>query len=62
MRDKPVETLIEFLRHRARHCRRLAELTPSSFAASEFRDLARRYEAEATAAARTGGRQRHTVH
>jgi hypothetical protein len=62
MQDKPSETLINFLRHRARHCRRLAELTASSFAAGEFRDLARQYDAEATIAARTSSRKPQTVH
>jgi len=61
MQDKPAEALISFLRHRARHCRRLAELTRSSFAAGEFRDLARRYDAEAMIAARTSS-QRQAVH
>ena len=62
MQDKPVVALISFLRHRARHCRRLAELTPSSVAAGEFRDLARQYDAEATIAARTNGRGSQVVH
>jgi hypothetical protein len=62
MQNRPIETLVNFLRYRARHCRRLAQMTPSSFAANEFRDLARHYDAEATIAARTGSRQPQTVH
>jgi hypothetical protein len=62
MQKKSTETLIAFLRHRARYCRRVAEMTPSSFAAGEFRNLARRYDAEATIAARSSSRMTQTVH
>jgi hypothetical protein len=37
-------------------------MTPSSFAAGEFRDLARHYDAEATTAARTSSRMPQTAH